>query len=499
MGFVHAQISFPPVRWLLGLAAIAATSGAWALTAGTPRLVSRNFLGDAALGPCLAPTLAGHGRFVTFFCISSDLVASDDNDRYDTFLLDRSTQQIRRVSLNANNEEQRNHSGFGFATSGGDSVVFLGEGKFHPDVGVLPPPPADSDQANVFLRTFSPPGTALLGRAANGEGNPERRGAFLEDALPDRQEILFTSSANYLSDGANMEPRRRALYVRNWGTGAVERINNRPDGTRSLYDAGQGALSPDGRFVVYNSIATDLTADNPQRYQQLFLHDRVARTTRRLTFPWQGGEFSPAAGAMTNFTIRPSLSMQGRSLLFAAALNDEFAPDDNPGVGDVYLMDVASGDITVISHSHDGTPTDGTATGAAMSEDGRIIAYFTRATNTLPTPNPDSAIYVRDMATGQVVNITASLGSMPVGIWPYISVSPSGNLVAFNWITEDPSYPAVNRRQMIYTVELRGITPTTPPVPVPTLSLWMAWLLAAGMAVLAAMGTATIRQRIARH
>ncbi|WP_133821115.1 hypothetical protein [Tahibacter aquaticus] len=319
------------------------------MTASLSQLVSKNVQGGAAGGPCFRPLFSSNGRFLAFACWSGDIVVGDDNDRYDTFLLDRSTQQIRRVSLNANNQEQRNHSAEGYPSADGRFVVFAGEGVFHPDVGVLPPQPADHEQENVFLRTFDPPQTELLGRAANGQGNPGTRGANMQDALPERHEVLFSSDGDYLGDASGGGS--RSLFLRNWQSGAVERITARPDGGISQFSAG-GQLSPDGRFVVMSSIAADLTSDNPQGYRQLFLRDRLLQNTRRLTFPWSGGEFSAAAGLGTFFDSL-KLSQNAQRLMFVAGFNDEFTADDNPGFSDVYVQDVASGKVELVSRRQD--------------------------------------------------------------------------------------------------------------------------------------------------
>lgn len=474
------------MRWVAALTCLALAVDAEALTAQPPALVSRNYLGAPALGVCYGATLSMNGRFLAFYCLSSDIVPDDDNDRYDTFLLDRNTQQVRRVSLNAANSEQRNHSGLGIPAEDGSFVVFRGEGFFHPDIIWIPPPLPDAAQANVFLRSFDPPRTDLLGRAADGEGNPDRQGAALSDALPHRDEVLFASSGDYVGDGTSGSQSPGQLYVRNWQTGQVERLSARPDGGSSSRGAGSGRLSSDGRFAVFTSSASDVTADNPLNYEQLFLRDRLLRTTRRLTFPWQGGEFSEGISYGPNISGVTSITRDGRKVLFTASLNDEFVPNDNPGYADVYRLDTQTGVTELISRSHDGSPTDGSAFNSAMSDDGRIVAYYTRATNTLAVPAPKPAIYVRDLLTDEVVNVTASLGGLP-NQRPTMDLSADGSVLAFDWQVDNPALPDMHRRNLIFTVELRGIEPPRPAAPVPSLSPFAATLLAGLIALVAGL------------
>jgi Tol biopolymer transport system component len=466
------------------------------LTADPPQLASLSYLGPPAAGPCQIPRLSANGRFLTFVCLSADIVPGDDNERSDTFMLDRSTRQVKRASLNAANGEQRNTSGLGIPAEDGSFVVFYGEGFFHPDIIWIPPPTADSAQPNVYLRNFDPPRTDLISRAASGEGNPDRLGALLRDALPQRREVLFASRGDYLGDDTGGPQPRSQLYVRNWQTGLVERVSARRDGGSSARDAGIGRLSSDGRFAVFTSSASDLTLDNPLSYHQLFLRDRLLATTRRLTFPWRGGEFSAGVSNGPNFIGAPAITRDGRKALFTAGLNDEFTHDDNPGFGDTYLLDTQSGNTELVSRSHDGSSTDGTTFYATMSEDGRIVAYYTRATNTLAVPNPQPAIYVKDMLTGEVVNVTASLGGLP-NQSPTMDLSADGRVLAFDWLVDNPALPDMNRRNLIFTVELRGIEPPRPVVPVPSLSQMVMALLATLLAFVASCAYRRSRFRTA--
>lgn len=479
---------------LLGALMLLVSPAASALEASAPAILSRSVLGGPAAGPCVLPFLSGNSRYVVFVCQSRDLVFGDDNDRSDTLWVDRYTGEVRRVSLNAANTEQRNHSGLGFPSSDGGYVAFRAEGLFHPDVVWVPPGSADASTPNVFLRTFVPPSTELLGRHRNGEGNPELEGATLLHANPDRHEVLFFSRANYVGAAGELPSLVNEMFLRNWQTGEVERISARPDGGKSATDANSGSISSDGRYVVFRTRASDITDDNPLDLNQLFLRDRQVGITRRLTRPWFGGEFSPSPplNVGPNYSTRPKISETGAFVLFSAGLNDEFTPDDNIGFSDVYLLDIGSSHTELISRGFNGAPTDGSSTSAAMSADGRFVAFFSRASNITTVSNPYSAIYVKDRMTGEIVNVTASLGrTNPLPFEPQLDLSPDGRTLVFSWRGDDPAYPGVYRRVLIYSVTLSGNGLTPEVVAVPAMSSAVSWLLAAlvgGLALLTLIG-----------
>jgi Tol biopolymer transport system component len=461
-----------------------ASPAAVAIQATVPQLASKTYLGMPPFGPSDNPRLSSDGRFLVYFCLSGDILPGDDNDRYDTFLLDRDSGATRRVSFNAANQQQQSHSGTGYPSDDGLQVVFDGQGMFHPDVVYVPPGTPDYETQNVFLRDLTVPSTQLLSRALSGEGNPQREGALIQDVLMSRTSVLFASTADYVGDrGPNPEPSFiQEIYSRDWSSGAVERISARPDGSRSNRGAGNASYSPDGRFVIFESRASDITSDNPGQMPQLFVRDRLTGSTARVSKPWSAAEFSGAPNYRT-----PRLSAGGRFVVFTASLNDEFTPDDNPGVGDTYLIDRQAGTTELVSRTHDGASSDGSSLGADMSADGRVIAFYSRATNLLPGQPAVPAVYVKDRYTGAMINATATLGEVTQFFISQIDLSADGRHLAFSWRVNDPGQPLLHDRVVIYTVELSGFGAPPETVPVPAGSLF-GWAIIASLLALLGLG-----------
>ncbi|MCQ4167061.1 hypothetical protein NM961_20285 [Tahibacter sp. P2K] len=436
------------------LPALLPAPAAYALSAGAPQLASRAWYGGPTDGPCGFPNLSTNGQFIAFSCAADDLVPDDSNERYDVFLLDRRTGVLQRASLNAANTEQRNHADVGFPSTDGSQVVFLGQGMFHPDVNGDADPNGDATVANVFLRDFTVPSTEMLSRGPDGGGNPGGRSALLQAANLDRQEVLFSSSGNFLTNSP-LILNDAQLFARSWLTGQIELISARPDGEISRRGSGNAGWSGDGRFVVFQSGATDLTGDNPLGYSQLFLRDRLARTTQRLARPWNGGEFP------TGFIYygKPALTRDGRFVLFLVGLVDGITPDDNPGVSDVYLFDRHTQSTQLVTRSRNTAPADGYAYSPDISADGRVIAYFSRATNMLPGVTSPPAVYVEDRLTGERITVSTALAPLFGNFSPQVDLSEDGRTVAFSWRADDTADPSLRRRYLIYVVDLDGLEP----------------------------------------
>jgi Tol biopolymer transport system component len=95
-----------------------------------------------------------------------------------------------------------------------------------------------------------------------------------------------------------------------------------------------GALSADGRYVLFTSGASDLTATDTNGTDDIFLFDRVTATatlvSRSTAGPITAANGTSRAGAMT---------ANGRYVLFASDATDLTTTDTN-GAQDVFLFDL---------------------------------------------------------------------------------------------------------------------------------------------------------------
>ena len=96
----------------------------------------------------------------------------------------------------------------------------------------------------------------------------------------------------------------------------------------------------------------------------------------------------------------PTVSADGRFVAFETEFG--FAADDNNGTWDVYLKDMQTGELELVSRSADGELGDGASHGASISDDGRLIAFRSAAGNLVDDDgNGDGFdIFVKNLETG---------------------------------------------------------------------------------------------------
>lgn len=450
---------------ITGLLVALTGSAKAALTVGLPILETISFRdGGPTYGPCITPTLSESARLMSFLCQSSDIVPGDDNDRYDTFLLDRETAQLVRISIDSFGHEHRFDSNIGLPSDGQSKVAFNSYAKLD---ATIPWEYHGLGISNVFLRDLILGTTTIIG--LNAQGETEQLGTQLAAVLYDRQEVLLSSGANLLGMDTN-GALTRDLFIRNWKSGDIELISASPTGEQgNCFTENQSVVSNDGRYVAFVSCASNLTSDNQLGTRNLFLRDRWLKTTRRLSRPWNGGEF--ITSPTYNLDSSSGRIIANRYLAFSA-IGGDFVVGSIGTQSIAYLIDINTNQIELLSHtwSEPGSPAEGRR--PSMSADGRYVAFHSRSPNIQESPTSTPAVYIKDRVTGEIVNVTQSLpATSPYP--PSISLSADGSTLAFSWRYDEAAPQPYTGRELIYTVSIRG-TPIAPPRPEPVPSTsWM--------------------------
>ncbi len=172
--------------------------------------------------------------------------------------------------------------------------------------------------------------------------------------------VAFTSSADDLVAGDTN--RSLDVFVRDRGTGRTERVSVRTDGgqaRRSGAGSGQAAISGDGRFVAFASAASNLVAGDTNHATDVFLRDRVAGNTVRVSVGSGGAQSRGPSGL-------PAISVDGRVVAFVSAARNLVARDTNRAP-DVFVRDLAKHTTERVSVS---------ALGAQVRKPVRLAAAF---------------------------------------------------------------------------------------------------------------------------
>ena len=151
------------------------------------------------------------------------------------------------------------------------------------------------------------------------------------------------------------------------------------------------AISADGRFVAFVSFATNLVPGDTNDATDVFVRDRQTGTTRRVSL-------GPGGVQGNGGSAGPAISANGRFVAFFSAATN-LVPGDTNGTADVFVRDRQTGTTRRVSLGPGGVQGDGDSVGAAISADGRFVAFESDATNLVPgDTNGAPDVFVRSLA-----------------------------------------------------------------------------------------------------
>ena len=188
---------------------------------------------------------------------------------------------------------------------------------------------------------------------------------------------------------------------------------------------GRPAISADGRYVAFASTATNLVKGDRNQAADIFVRDRAAGTTERVTVV---GRRTESNGESSD----PSISPDGRFIAYSSYA-DNLVPGDTNFTSDVFLLDRSTGALQRVSVSSAGGQADNASGSPAVSADGRLVTFASDASNLVPGEPNDSAsdVYLRNAQTGTTEGIsTASTGILRHSGAP--AISPDGRFVAYH-------------------------------------------------------------------
>jgi len=370
---------------------------------GDPNLVSDVFVRDRQTGATVKASVDGggasgnhnsegasisaDGRFVLFKSAATNLVPGDTNGVVDVFLRDLQSMTTERVSVDSS-EAQANGDCWEPAISGDGRFATFSSFATTLVAG-------DTNGAmDVFVRdllngTTERVSVSSVGMQANNHStNPS--------ISPDGRYVVFESySSNLVPADANV---RQDVFIRDRVNGTTERFSVDSSGAEGDEDSRNASVSADGRYVAFESDATNLVAGDTNLFSDVFVRDLQDGTTARASVGAGGSQ-------VHDRSVDPSISSDGRHVAFWSYAYG-LAPGDINTSWDVFLRDMQTGTNELMSVGPIGAPGNDNSTLAAMTPDGRFVAFESVATNLVPDDtNLVMDVFLRDRAHAGYANL----------------------------------------------------------------------------------------------
>jgi cold shock CspA family protein len=384
----------------------------------------------------LNPSISGDGNLIAFESDASDIIATDTNFQRDIFVRDVNTAANARASISNSGGEASGGACFNASmSSDGRFVAF--ESTF---TNLVTDTNGVSD---IFLRSLS--GTVRVSVTAGGT---QATGASRNPSVSqDGSLVAFETDAENL-DGVvsgGIDPDATTdIYVRNTTpTAANTTLVSRASGAGVKGNAASNkpSISADGRFIAFESLATNLVGGDGNLARDIFVRDLVGGATVRVSVDSSGAQSN---GASRN----PSISGDGRFVVFESDANN-LVPGDSNGTTDIFVMDrdvnangtydepgdIATTRVSVVTGG--GEATGGASTNPVISEDGRFVAFQSAAPNlatgiAIDDTNGTFDVFRHEIATATTILVSENTSGVPAtGASTFPAISADGSFVVF--------------------------------------------------------------------
>jgi Tol biopolymer transport system component len=313
-----------------------------------------------------AASVSADGRYVAFSSYAR-LNLADDDSLADIYLLDRATATVTLESMSVDGRPLNSDSGYPSISGDGRYVVFATV------VAVADDP--DRSVTDIVFRDRVENTTRRITTAPGG-GLPN--GWSSQPVITaDASVVVFASSATNLVAGPDVNAEQPDIYRFDVHRQTIERISVDSRGLQQRGSSLMPSVSGDGRYVAFTSSAILAVPrkgpePKPADGRRLFVYLRDTRTGRTTMV---GGAEAPNGGA-----TMPAISADGHTVAFASRATN-LVPRDRNRSFDVFVYDVASGAVTLVSRSAGGGAANGGSVNPAISADGRFVAFQSEASD----------------------------------------------------------------------------------------------------------------------
>jgi Tol biopolymer transport system component len=344
------------------------------MVTGSTTLISR---ADGAAGAggddrTFIARVSGNGRYVAFDSNSDNLSTVDDDTMADVFRRDTETGATILVTREDGLDGTPASGAAPSISADGRLITFQSQDDTLPGVG-------NAALLYLFVRDVDAGTTTLVSRPTGLGPTTQDASSFVPVVAANGRFVAFESDADNLT--AETVAADRNIFVRDLDANTTTLVSRAggPTGAPGNGRSTDKAISADGRFVAFTSAAANLSTEDQDPVDDVFVRDMVAGTT---TLVSRGTGAAGASG--DGASEQPSISADGRHVAFQSAATT-FSDADADPVVDVFVRDLVANTTTLVSRAAGpaGAGADAAAEAAVprVSGDGRYVAFVSDADN----------------------------------------------------------------------------------------------------------------------
>lgn len=330
----------------------------------TVELISKKADGTTSTtGTAYNAQISGDGKYVFFISTATDLGVSSTDTDSQIYRVELSTGTLEKVTTAADGVTEGNgtHSEYSVSADGNLIAFTSSSTNLHAN--------DTTNASDVFLKNMTTNSVTLVSEETGGtsDGTLVSTQPAISD---DGAYVIFSSTADQLIAGDTNT--LQDIYAYKVSDGTLSRIS--VDSSEVEATGGnsyEADVSSDGRYVVFQSDATNLVTGDGNTSADVFIRDTVAGTTTRVSV-------DNADGDADGTSYYPTVSDDGRYVVFKSSATDLLDHTDPNGSGmDFFVKDMTTGDIRAINKPLAGAALATDSHEAYISGDGKSIIMLT--------------------------------------------------------------------------------------------------------------------------
>ena len=355
----------------------------------TTTRVSVDSSGFEANAGSYSPSISADGRYISFSSAATNLDDIDEGNSRDIFVHDRVTGETTRVS-----QESLVGLPFSGKMGGSKNPSISANGRYIAyDSGVPNLVQDDTDTiTDVFVYD------RITGVTTNVSIQDIGSGSFNPSISADGRYIAFEfvdkTSTLYLDDGS-VSMGNRGIFVYDRLNGTTEQVSVNSAGEKADFFSSSPSISGNGRYIAFDSYATNLVSNDTNCATDIFVHDRLDGSTERVSvnssdepgnYNQPGPNYQPFPpiiscddGLFTS-SRSPSISADGRYIAFSSDATNLVRNDINDEM-DIFVHDRLTELTSRVNIGESGEEANNYSVFPSITAHGNYIAFTSKATN----------------------------------------------------------------------------------------------------------------------
>jgi Tol biopolymer transport system component len=335
-------------------------------------ILSRSVTDTAGVGWSQDARVSADGNHIVFASSANNLVPNDTGGT-DIFIRDRAAGTLKRMSIRADGTQSIGAHWHPDLSPDGRFIVFSSDAT-----GLVTP---STTGRHIYLRDrdtdvdgiFDEPGAVSLELiSVSGSGQRATGECGLPSVSADGRYIAFQSVASNLVAGDNNGV--MDVFVRDRVNGTTVRVSS-AGGV-----AGNGAssvpnISGNGHYVLFHTNADNLVSGDTNQTTDVMRYNVRQGTIERVSVSSTGAQLTTGSVLGSEAIVGPCISADGRHVVFQTS--SAVIPGDTNGQIDVYARDMDANTFTRISRRADGSQTAYPCISGTMSSDARFVMFST--------------------------------------------------------------------------------------------------------------------------